>query len=293
MASVRSLEYEIRDGSIRLLSWRNLSRIDWMLSVCVLLLASAGFVALYSACRTTDMGILYRQIGGFGVGVVLALAFACLDYRFLVSTGPVVYLICLAMLIGVELNGHVAGGSERWLDLGIIRVQPSEFSKLAMVAGLTWYLNILGRRIRKLHWFVLTFVIVGLPTLLILKQPNLGTAATMGPLTLAMLYVAGCRWWHLAAVILAGMSLFPVVWVEMQGFDPEAKPFGTEVTDPNIKVNPESKLGLKDYQKTRIYAYLHPDLIRKAAGGISPRAASPSGAVGFQGKGIWRARRRG
>jgi rod shape determining protein RodA len=286
MASgVRSLEYEIRGVNLRLINWDNLRRLDWMLSVCVLLLATAGFVALYSACRNTDIGILYRQLSGFGAGVMLALLLTCIDYRFLVSLAPVLYLVTLAMLVGVELNGYQAGGSERWLNLGIIRVQPSEFSKLTMILALTWYLNLLGRRIRSLHWFVLTFIIVGVPTLLILKQPNLGTAATMGPLTLAMLYAAGCRWWHLTAVILAGLSLFPVLWLEMQGFDPEAKPYGTVVDNPDIKVNPESKLGLKDYQKKRIYAFLHPDYDPQGSGWHTTQSRITIGSGGLSGKG--------
>ncbi len=255
----RSIELGIQDYSIRLFSWRNLQRIDWLLSLFTLLLVAAGLIALYSACHYTDISIFNRQLLAIAAGIVLALGLACLDYRFIVSCGPALYLVTLAMLIGVELNGYVAGGSERWLDLGFIRFQPSEWSKLSMVLALTWYFNLLGRRIRNPFWFLLTFVIVGGPTLLILKQPNLGTAATMGPLTIAMLWAAGCRWWHLGAVILAGLSLFPVLALEMSGFDPEAKPFGTEVSDPEIKVNPESMLGIKDYQKRRIYAFLNPE----------------------------------
>jgi len=281
----RGLLYEAKDFNIRLFNWRNLQRVDWMLSLCVLLLAIAGFVALYSACRNTDITILYRQLSGLGVGIILAMCFACLDYRFLVSCGPIFYLIALVLLIGVELSGHEAGGSERWLQLGPIRIQPSEISKLAMIVALTWYFNLLGQRIRGLHWFLLTFVIVGVPTLLILKQPNLGTAATMGPLTLAMLYTAGCRWWHLAAVILAGMSLFPVLWLEMKDFDPEAKPYGTVTDNPDVKINPESKLGLKDYQKKRIYAFLHPEYDPKGSGWHTTQSRITIGSGGLSGKG--------
>jgi rod shape determining protein RodA len=285
MAHARSLEYEIRDAGIRLIDWRNLSRIDWMLCAVVACLATAGFFALYSACRTTEMGILYRQLGGFGVGIVVAAGLACLDYRFLVSLGPIFYSIALVLLIGVELNGHEAGGSERWLQLGPIRIQPSELSKLAMIVGLAWYFTMLGPRIRKLHWFLLTFALVGAPTLLILKQPNLGTAATMGPITLAMLYAAGCRKWHLAAVILAGFSLFPVLWLEMQGFHPENKPYGTVTENQEVKVNPESKLGLKDYQKKRIYAFLHPEYDPKGSGWHTTQSRITIGSGGLSGKG--------
>ncbi len=319
----RGLLYEAKDFNIRLFNWRNLQRVDWMLSLFVMLLATAGFIALYSACRTTDIGILYRQLTGFGAGIILAMCFACLDYRFLVSCGPIFYIIALVLLIGVELNGYQSGGSERWLDIGPIRIQPSELSKLAMIVTLTWYFHMLGRRIRGLHWFLLTFVIVGVPTLLILKQPNLGTAATMGPLTLAMLYTAGCRWWHLAAVILAGLSLFPVLAIEMNGFDPEAREFkridanddhvitlgelraflpkvpvdpadtraeDTPATQADydaaeIRVNPRSRLGLKDYQKKRIYAFLHPEYDPKGSGWHTTQSRITIGSGGLSGKG--------
>lgn len=281
----RSVELGIQDYSIRLFSWRNLQRIDWLLSIFTLLLVAAGLIALYSACHYTDISIFNRQLLAIAAGIVLALGLTCIDYRFIVSCGPALYLITLAMLIGVELNGYVAGGSERWLDLGFIRFQPSEWSKLSMVLALTWYFNLLGRRIRNPFWFLLTFVIVGIPTLLILKQPNLGTAATMGPLTIAMLWAAGCRWWHLGVVLLAGLSLFPVLALEMSGFDPEAKPYGTEVSDPEIKVNPKSMLGIKDYQKRRIYAFLHPDYDPKGSGWHTTQSRISIGSGGLSGKG--------
>lgn len=281
----RALELGIEDYSIRLFNWRNLQRMDWMLSFFTLLLALVGFIALYSACRNVEMGVFYRQLGGFAAGVLIALGLTCIDYRFLVSLAPVLYLIALGMLVAVEINGYNAGGSERWLNLGFTRIQPSEISKLVMVLTLAWYLNLLGRRIRNLFWFGLTFIIVGVPTLLILKQPNLGTAAAMGPLTLAMLWAAGCRWWHMAAVLLAGLSLFPVLWLEMRGFDPEAKPYGTVVEDSNVKVNPKSLLGLKDYQKRRIYSFLHPEYDPKGSGWHTTQSRISIGSGGLSGKG--------
>ncbi|MBI1319350.1 MAG: rod shape-determining protein RodA [Candidatus Hydrogenedens sp.] len=283
--AARSLEYQIRDASIRVVNWNNLRRMDWMIIGCVLLLALAGFLTLYSACRSMEIELLYRQIGGFLIGTVLAVCLTAVDYRFLVSFAPLAYGISVLLLLAVELTGYMAGGSERWLELGPIRIQPSEMTKLVMVFMLTWYFHVLGRRIRKLHWFILTFVIVGVPTLLILAQPNLGTAATMAPLTLAMLWVAGCRMWHLAAVVLVGLSIFPVVYLEMKDFDPEAAPFGTVTDNPEAKVNPKSMLGLKDYQKKRIYAFLHPDYDPKGSGWHTTQSKITIGSGGLSGKG--------
>jgi len=283
--AARALEYQIREASIRIVNWNNLRRLDWMACGCVALLAIIGMFTLYSACRSVEIGILYRQVGGLAMGTAVALLLTAVDYRFLVACAPFAYAISLLMLIGVEVSGYLAGGSTRWLELGPVRVQPSEFSKLVMVFTLTWYFQLLGRRIRSLHWFLLTFVIVGVPAVLILKQPNLGTAATMGPLTLAMLWVAGCRTWHIAAVILAGMSVFPVVWYEMKDFDPEAAPYGTVLENPEAKVNAPSSLGLKDYQKKRIYSFLHPDYDPKGSGWHTTQSKITIGSGGLSGKG--------
>jgi len=287
MAVAGPVPYDARDATIAIVNWRNLRRIDWVLCIFVSLLAVAGLVTLYSASHSEGIGYFYRNVTALGLGVVAALFLTSVDYRFLVSFAPAAYIVSLVLLLGVEFAGSEAGGSERWLQLGPIRIQPSEMSKLVMVFTLTWYFTVLGKRIRRLHWFLLTFVIVGVPALLILKQPNLGTAATMGPLTLAMLWVAGCRWWHILAVVLAGMSIFPVVYLEMDGFHPDHHPHGSQAAleNPDEPVNPESMLGLKDYQKRRIYAFLHPDFDPKGTGWHTTQSKITIGSGGLSGKG--------
>ena len=99
--------------------------------------------------------------------------------------GPVLYLSAIVVLALVLLFGTAAKGSERWIELGFFRLQPSEFSKLCMIFALAWYFNKLGERIKRLHWFLVTFVLVAIPMGLILKQPNLGTAGSLAPLTWA------------------------------------------------------------------------------------------------------------
>jgi len=272
------------DYSIRVLNWHNLLRIDWLLAICVVALTAFGMSTLYSAGHSTAQPIFYNQMLAVAPGILLILFLVATDHRFLVSLAPLMYLGAVGLLVAVHFYGYEAKGSERWLDLGIVRVQPSEVAKLMMVYSLTWYLVTLGDRIRRIHWFGLTFVLAGVPIGLILAQPNLGTAASLIPLVMVMLFVAGCKLWHLGLVILAGLALVPVLWLEMKDFDPLAKPFGAEV-GPDEKVNPESLLGLRDYQRTRIYSFLHPEFDPQGSGWHTYQSKITVGSGGLSGKG--------
>jgi rod shape determining protein RodA len=140
---------------------------------------------------------------------------------------------------------------------------------------LAWYFTALGPRIQKLHWFIFTFAIVGVPMALILKQPNLGTATCLAPLTLGMLYVAGCRFWHLCIVILLGLTLVPVLWWQMHDFDPNVEPTAEQ----------SSPFELKHYQKKRIYTFLNPNYDPQGSGWHTYQSKITIGSGGMTGKG--------
>ena len=142
-----------------------------------------------------------------------------------------------------------------------------------MVFSLTWYFTKIGDRIKKLPWFILTFVLAAIPMALILKQPNLGTAACLGPLTLAMLYVAGCKRWHLAVVILVGLSAVPMLWWQMKDFDPQ------------VENEPRVFFELKHYQKMRIYTFLNPEYDPQGSGWHTLQSRITIGSGGLSGKG--------
>ncbi len=267
----RMVQYQ--DVSVRVFDWRNLKRVDWLLTLAVLALAATGWVLLYSASRSSDILYFNRQIMYFGIGTAIALVLACTDYRFLVALAPLMYVVGVLLLLAVLFFGTVAKGSERWLVLGPLRLQPSETFKLIMVFSLTWYLAKLGLRIRKLHWFLLAFALTGVPMALILKQPNLGTAACLAPLVLVMLFVAGCRKSHLVVVVLMGLSVFPALWWQMRDFDPDT---------PR---EPGSAFELKHYQKMRVYAFLHPEYDPRGSGWHTLQSKITVGSGGLSGKG--------
>lgn len=221
MATVRTSP--LLDAHIRTFSLANLRRLDWATWLFVTLLAAIGIVVLYSATRTESVGTAYsvRQGTFFLFGCLLALTIACFDYRFLVSLAPIGYGVCLLLLVAVLMVGVTVKGGQRWLDIGPVRFQPSELTKLAVIFMLAWYFGKIGPRIRKLRYMLLAFVIAGIPAVLIFRQPNLGTAAAMAPIAFVMLYVAGCKRWHLAAIILAGLACAPVAWGVMKPYQRE------------------------------------------------------------------------
>jgi len=251
-------------------------RVDIWLILNVLALAVIGWILMYSVARSASTVYLYRMILFFCSGVVVTIFFVSIDYRFLVNWAPLFYLGSIALLLVVLFFGTEAKGSERWINLGLFRLQPSEFSKIIMIFFLTWYLTKIGEKIRKLGWFVVTFLLVGIPMALILKQPNLGTAASLAPLVFAMLYVAGCRKVHLVLVLLLGSMLVPVLWLEMKDFD------------PSVEKETQTTLGLKHYQKKRIYAFLHPEYDYRGTGWHTYQSKITIGSGGISGKGYLR-----
>jgi len=214
---------KLMSANIKIFDLGNLRQTDWVLLLIITFLATIGVLTLFSANRSlADTAPYYiKQLTFFPVGVILALAIMCIDYRFLVSLAPLFYGILVVLLIAVLLFGDEAKGAQRWLVIGPIRFQPSEQSKLALIFMLSWYLSTIGSKIERLPYFLLTFAITVIPMVLIFKQPNLGTAATMGPITIAMLYVAGCRRLHLFGLFTLGGAALPVLWSIMKPYQRE------------------------------------------------------------------------
>ncbi len=207
-------------GRVGIFDRGNLLRLDWILVLLTVLLATIGFIVLYSA-STGPVAVEYpqwKQAARFCIGAVLALLIVCIDYRVLVSIAPLFYtvsIVTLALVLSPKIGTTVKGG-QHWIILfGPIRFQPSELSKLALVFMLAWYLERIGPRVRSFPLFVLTFIIWGGIVGLVVAQKDIGTALTMVPMVFAMLIVAGCKWRHLAFVVLAGLAALPVAYSQL------------------------------------------------------------------------------
>ena len=277
-------DYQSEDAIMRAINFRNLRRIDWMLPIFVISLAVIGWVTMYSASAHTGGSHHHKQIMFFVLGAVIAAGIICIDYRSLVAMAPLMYGVVVLLLVAVLLFGKEVKGSQRWLDLGFFGLQPSELAKMVMVYFLAWYLHTLGPRIRKLPWFVLTFVLVGVPALLILKQPDLGTAACLGPLVIVMLYVSGCRLWHIGVVVLAGLSVIPFAWFQIHDMDPSPIP---KIQEEQRAAFYETRdwYDLHWHQKMRIYTFLHPDFAPRVSNWQAHQSFVTVGSGGLTGKG--------
>lgn len=248
------------EAQIGVFNYRHARRIDWGMALIVLCLAICGILTLVSASRSisVDTPIYLKQMVFFGLGCGIALIISCTDFRFLVSIAPIIFLATIALLVGVHFFGTMVKGGQRWLDLGLFRFQPSEFAKLAFIFMMAWYLATIGERVRKFRYFVFAFVLAAVPALLILIQPNLGTAAAFGPILFAMLYAAGCNRRHLALSIAAVIALIPVVWA-----------------------------GMEEYQRVRVQAFLNPSLDSQGSGYHTIQSMITVGSGGLSGKGYY------
>src|SRR5690554_2625731 len=184
----------------------------------LLTLMAFGMLVLYSAAEqsTTVVG---RQALRFALGLGVMLVLAQLPPRLLKAWAPWLYLLALLMLIAVALFG-VGRGAHRWLDLGLVRFQPSEAMKLALPLILA---AVVGRSSLPPNWRTLLIagVLIAVPVGLIVEQPDLGTAVLVGASGLCLLFLAGLRWrliFSLAAGLTAAAPLF---WMNLHGYQRE------------------------------------------------------------------------
>lgn len=209
-------------------------KIDYVLLFLLLLLISLGLFILYSAAGN-DIGTVYRQVVRLSVGMLILLFIAQIPPPVLKMFSPLIYLAGLAALIGVLLFGVEGKGAQRWLDLGLFRIQPAEFMKLAVPMMVAWFFS--SRRLPpKLKHVVVAVAIVCIPMLLIMKQPDLGTALLVTASGLIVVFLSGIRWRLILAALLVVLISAPVLWMNMHSYqkqrvmtfiNPESDPLGS------------------------------------------------------------------
>jgi len=194
---------------------RLLKRIDSPLAVAMVFLIVAGTAVIFSA---SGSGHGQKQIVWASIGLVLFLAAACFPYR---RVSLIAYPSYAAMLLGLALvlvAGQIRHGGKRWIAIGGLSVQPSEFAKLATIFVLAKFLS-QSRLSRKSWRYVLVpLALIVPPMLLIFLQPNLGTALALLPVAFGMLYVAGVKVKQLAVLVLAGCLALPPLWFKMETY---------------------------------------------------------------------------
>jgi len=217
--------------------------IDWPLVVLVVTVAAIGILMLYSIAGGSAEPWARRQAEVAGAGLVVMFAMAMVPIWFWRNMAGLAYVVSFLLLVVVELWGQTGKGAQRWLDLGPLRLQPSEMMKLALVMMLAAYYDWLDdRRISRPLWVAIPVLLTVAPTVLVLMQPNLGTSIMLLLAGAAVMLVAGVSLWYFAAVLalagaaVAGVFLGRGTWWQFLHdyqyrridtfFDPTADPLG-------------------------------------------------------------------
>jgi len=238
-----------------------LKRMDWLLTIAIVLLAIGSVAFIYSASYRgpgQPMPDYYRmQIVWFVIGAVLYVAASVVDYRWVCQWATVWYVISIALLLLVLVAGTKVYGARRWLGWGRFGIQPSEVAKLAVVIAVSYYLFHRTAEMRR-QWATIggALAIVVMPLALIFAQPDLGSAVILVAVTLGLLFVAGVRLKHLAVLVVAGLLAMPVVWWQMH-----------------------------EYQKARLTVFLDPSRDPLGAGWNLNQSLIAVGSGGLTGKG--------
>jgi rod shape determining protein RodA len=236
-------------------------RFDPVTLVVMVTLAVVSVIFIYSASYRgpgQPMSDFYRmQMVWFGIGAVVFLAAALVDYRVICQWATFWYVLAVALLLLVLVAGVKVYGARRWLGWQGLGIQPAELAKLAVIVGLAYYLFHRTAEQRK-QWTTVggALVLLAVPFLLIVVAPDLGSALTLVPIAAGMLYVAGVRVKHLVVVAVLGVLLSPVAW-----------------------------LNLKKYQRDRLTVFMHPNRDPLGAGWNLNQSLIAVGSGGVTGKG--------
>jgi rod shape determining protein RodA len=232
-------------------------QVNWLYVMLLCGLAGVGYTALYSAGGGPDP-YATRHLLRFGFGLVMMLGIAMIDIRFIARLAWPAYAVGVGLLVLVARMGHVGKGAQRWLDLGGLQMQPSEFMKVALVLALaSWFHRASWERIGNPLFLIPPIIAILVPVGLILKEPNLGTAVITMLVGGAVFFAAGVRWWKFLLVVLPVPFLAQVVYGH-----------------------------LHDYQRARIDTFLHPETDPLGAGYNIIQSKIALGSGGMWGKGF-------
>jgi rod shape determining protein RodA len=238
---------------------KQFAHFDWPLFGCALLILLMGLLNLHSATFNLPVARFFSaQVGWVGLGLALALLVMLVDYRLLAHLAYPIYVVILILLAIVLFKGKAALGAQRWISLGPLSIQPSELSKLAVVFCLAKYFHT-RREKEQLGFAGLLWpaLLTGVPFLLILKQPDLGTGLVVASVAISLILFFGVKLRVIViALLIAGASV-PLVW----------------------------KYALHGYQKDRVITFLAPEKFSQGKGYQVIQSMIAIGAGELTGKG--------
>jgi rod shape determining protein RodA len=244
---------------------RKALRLNWALILLICAIASIGFLTLYSVAGGSLEPWSERQMIRFAAGMVIMLIVAMIDIRFFRWVSPIAYLLALALLLAVEFFGITGMGAQRWIQVGPLQLQPSELMKIALIMALARYYAWLNpNRVSHPLWLLPPLLLISVPMLLVLKQPDLGTALMLGLGGAMVAFLAGVSWWYFSTAIGLGVgAVYGVI--------------ASRGTEWQV---------LKDYQYVRIDTFMNPEADPLGSGYHITQSKIAMGSGGFSGRGF-------
>ena len=190
---------------------RMLRQFDWILFLCMLSVVGLGSLMIYSATFQTSRADLYiRQLQWFTISMVLFIIILQIDYHTLTDLSPMFYIFSLLLLAAVLIFGRKINGARSWFFVAGYSFQPSEISKIASILLLSKYLSQENRTYLVFKDFLMAGLIMGIPMLLIILQPDMGTTLTLLPPLILLMFLAGMRWRLVFLAIGSGIASLPI-----------------------------------------------------------------------------------
>lgn len=238
--------------------------LNWSLAILVTAVAGSGFLMLYSVADGNLNTWAKPQMFRFGLGLAAMFVVGMIHIHFWRGVAPFAYLGALALLLAVEFVGVTGMGAQRWIDLGFMRLQPSEVMKVSLVMMLALYYDWLEpSRISSPIWVAIPLILTAIPVVLVLKQPDLGTSILLAGGAGVVMFLAGVSIWYFLAAGVSGIGVVAAVIYSR----------GTEYQI------------LKDYQYRRIETFLDPSLDPLGSGYHITQSKIALGSGGLNGRG--------
>lgn len=245
-----------------------IARMNWLLFGIMIMLCTASYFFVDSAVYQSSYSHLSRQqVMWIGVGLMIYFTILMFDYRFLLKFGLIALCVIALVLIVVVIRVKAINGAKSWIDVfGLFSVEPGEFAKLSLMLALGQLLVFLQPKIKHLSTIVIVGMVAAVPFLLILAQPDLGTALVLGPMTLCALWAAGARKRYILLPILCVALIFGFCYIY-------------------VYKQSHNLPGLKPYQNDRIRTFFDPMRDPLNAGWTIRQSLNAVGSGGLTGKG--------
>lgn len=247
---------------------RGLSKVlylNWPLILLVIAVSSFGFLMLYSVAGGSLDPWARAQMIRFSAGFIIMLIVAFIPLAFWRQVSPMAYIVGILLLLLVNLFGSVGMGAQRWINLGFIQLQPSEVMKIAIVMALALYYDWLpAEKVSRPLYVAIPLVLIAVPAMMVVVQPDLGTAILLVLSGGVVMFLAGVSYWYFGGALALGAGA---------------------VTSVFLSRGTEWQL-LKDYQYRRIDTFLNPALEPLGAGYHITQSKIALGSGGISGRGF-------